>query len=418
MTVDSISDTIHRLVLADQEILLVGTAHVSQTSVEEVAAIIEQEQPDRICIELDEGRMKSKTQKTSWESMDIRKVIKEGRGFFLLANTALASFQRRMGAQTGIKPGEEILKASDIAKERSIPLSLCDRDIQTTFKRAWAKSSLWNKCKLMATLLSAAFSNEEISAEELEDLKKQDTLQAMMNEMAKELPTIKEVLIDERDQYLARSIFEAPGHRKVAVIGAGHTSGVISTIAALDEGRDTPSLESLEDIPKGRPVGKIVAYAIPLLIIAILAYGFLSTGWDQGLRMPLLIIAILAYGFLSTGWDQGLRMFLLWVAVNCSCTLVATLLSLAHPLNIIACSITAPFFALHPALGVGMLGGVLEATLRKPKVKDFEGINDDAMRLSGWYRNRILHALVVFLFSSLGSMFGTLIAFPLLISRM
>lgn len=395
MTVDSISDTIHRLVLADQEILLVGTAHVSQTSVEEVAAIIEQEQPDRICIELDEGRMKSKTQKNSWESMDIRKVIKEGRGFFLLANTALASFQRRMGAQTGIKPGEEILKAADIAKERSIPLSLCDRDIQTTFKRAWAKSSLWNKCKLMATLLSAAFSNEEISAEELEDLKKQDTLQAMMNEMAKELPTVKEVLIDERDQYLARSIFEAPGHRKVAVIGAGHTSGVISTIAALDEGRDTPSIESLEDIPKGRPVGKIVAYAI-----------------------PLLIIAILAYGFLSTGWDQGLRMFLLWVAVNCSCTLVATLLSLAHPLNIIACSITAPFFALHPALGVGMLGGVLEATLRKPKVKDFEGLNDDAMRLSGWYRNRILHALVVFLFSSLGSMFGTLIAFPLLISRM
>ena len=365
MTTETISDTIHRLVLKDQEILLVGTAHVSQTSVEEVAAIIEQEQPDRICIELDEGRMKSKTQKTSWESMDIRKVIKEGRGFFLLANTALASFQRRMGAQTGIKPGEEILKAADIANERSIPLSLCDRDIQTTFKRAWAKSSLWNKCKLMATLLSAAFSNEEISAQELEELKRQDTLQAMMNEMAKELPTVKEVLIDERDQYLARSIFEAPGHRKVAVIGAGHTSGVISTIAALDEGRNAPSLE-----------------------------------------------------FLSTGWDQGLRMFLLWVAVNCSCTLVATLLSLAHPLNIIACSITAPFFALHPALGVGMLGGVLEATLRKPKVKDFEGINDDAMRLSGWYRNRILHALVVFLLSSLGSMFGTLIAFPLLISRM
>lgn len=395
MKVETVSDTIHKLILPDQEIILVGTAHVSQTSVEEVSSLIESENPDRICIELDEGRMKSKTEKSSWENMDIRKVIKDGRGFFLLANTALSSFQRRMGEQTGTKPGDEILGAATLAKEKGIPLSLCDRDIQTTFKRAWAKSSLWNKCKLIATLLSAAFSKEEITAEELEDLKKQDTLQSMMNEMAKELPTIKEVLIDERDQYLGRSIFEAEGKKKIAVIGAGHTNGVISTIEKLSRGESTPSLESLSFIPKGAPVGKIVSWLI-----------------------PLLIVAILVYGFVSAGWDQGMRMFLLWIAVNCSCTFIATTASLAHPLNIIACAITAPLFALHPALGVGMLGGILEATLRKPKVKDFENINDDAMKFSRWYKNRILHALLVFFFSSLGSAFGTLIAFPVLISRL
>ena len=257
MKVETISDTIHKLILPDQEIILVGTAHVSQTSVEEVSSLIESENPDRICIELDEGRMKSKTEKSSWENMDIRKVIKDGRGFFLLANTALSSFQRRMGEQTGTKPGDEILGAASLAKEKGIPLSLCDRDIQTTFKRAWAKSSLWNKCKLIATLLSAAFSKEEITAQELEDLKKQDTLQSMMNEMAKELPTIKEVLIDERDQYLGRSIFETEGKKKLAVIGAGHTNGVISTIEKLSRGENTPSLESLSFIPKGAPVGKV-----------------------------------------------------------------------------------------------------------------------------------------------------------------
>lgn len=395
MKVETISDTIHKLILPDQEIILVGTAHVSQTSVEEVSSLIESENPDRICIELDEGRMKSKTEKSSWEDMDIRKVIKDGRGFFLLANTALSSFQRRMGEQTGTKPGDEILGAASLAKEKGIPLSLCDRDIQTTFKRAWAKSSLWNKCKLIATLLSAAFSKEEITAEELEDLKKQDTLQSMMNEMAKELPTIKEVLIDERDQYLGRSIFETEGKKKLAVIGAGHTNGVISTIEKLSRGESTPSLESLSFIPKGAPVGKIVSWLI-----------------------PLLIVAILVYGFVSSGWDQGMRMFLIWIAVNCSCTFIATTASLAHPLNIIACAVTAPLFALHPALGVGMLGGILEATLRKPKVKDFESINDDAMKFSRWYKNRILHALLVFFFSSLGSAFGTLIAFPVLISRL
>ena len=141
MKVETVSDTIHKLILPDQEIILVGTAHVSQTSVEEVSSLIESENPDRICIELDDGRMKSKTEKSSWENMDIRKVIKDGRGFFLLANTALSSFQRRMGEQTGTKPGDEILGAAALAKEKGIPLSLCDRDIQTTFKRAWAKGT-------------------------------------------------------------------------------------------------------------------------------------------------------------------------------------------------------------------------------------------------------------------------------------
>ena len=104
--------------------------------------------------------------------------------------------------------------------------------------------------------------------------------------------------------------------------------------------------------------------------------------------------------------------------MNVSCTFVTTLISAAHPLNILACAITAPFFALNPVLGVGMLGGILEATLRKPKVMDFEKLNDDAMTLKGWYRNRILHCLLVFFLSSIGSMLGTFVAFPLLIARL
>ena len=395
MQIETISDTIHRLILSDQEIILLGTAHISENSVEEAEQLIETENPDRVCIELDDGRMKSKTEKNSWENMDIRKVFKEGRGFFLLANTALASFQRRMGAQTGVKPGEEILGAAEKAKELGIPISLCDRDIQTTFKRAWAKSSLWNKCKLIVTLISAAFSNEEISKEELEELKKQDVLQSMMNEMAKELPTIKEVLIDERDEYLGRSIFSAPGKKKIAIIGAGHTQGVINTIEKLSNNESTPTLEELTSIPKGKPVGKIVSYLI-----------------------PLLIVGLLVYGIVANGWDQGLRMFIYWLIVNCSCTFIATTISAAHPLNILACTLTAPFFALNPVLGVGMLGGILEATLRKPKVKDFETINEDAMHFKAWYKNRILHCLLVFFFSSLGSAFGTLVAFPVLISHL
>ncbi len=396
MQIEKISDTYHRITFSDGSIVyLIGTAHVSRNSVEEVKDIIDSESPDRVCIELDASRMASKTKKQSWEDQDIRKIFKEGKGFLLLANTALASFQKKLGAQTGTNPGDEILGAAKLAEEKGIPVSLCDRDIQTTFRRAWAKSSLWNKCKLLATLISAAFSNEEITPEELEELKNQETLEGMLNEVAKELPSVKEVLIDERDAYLASKIVNAPGTRKVAVIGAGHTKGVIATMERIDNGEKTIDPEELEIIPKGGNAGKAAGYII-----------------------PLLIIALLVYGIVANGWDQGMRTFLYWIIVNVSCTFVTTLISAAHPLNILACALTAPFFALNPVLGVGMLGGILEATLRKPKVKDFESLNDDAMNLKGWYKNKILHCLLVFFLSSIGSMLGTFVAFPLLIARL
>lgn len=395
MQIETISDTFHRVSFSNgSQVLLIGTAHVSQSSVEEVQSIIESESPDRICLELDSSRMASKTKKNSWEDMDIRKVFKEKKGFLLLANTALASFQKRLGAQTGVNPGDEMLGAVKLAEQNNIPISLCDRDIQITFRRAWAKSSFWNKCKLLATLISAAFSNEEITPEELDELKNQETLDGMLNEVAKELPSVKEVLIDERNVYLASKIYAAPGEKKLAIIGAGHTKGVLAAFEDLEAHTPIPSTESLEDIPPAKGFGKAAGYIIPTLIV-------------------LLIV----YGIMANGWDQGLKTFLYWVLVNAGCTLVTTAFAGAHPLTILLCAITAPFFALNPVLGVGMLGGILEATFRKPKVKDFQNLNDDAMSLKGWYKNRILKCLLVFLLSSIGSMLGTFVAFPLLIAR-
>ena len=393
MQIEKISDTYHRITFSDgSQLFLVGTAHVSSSSVDQVRAAIEEEDPDTICIELDSGRLQSK--QSSWQNQDIRKVFKEKKGFLLLANTALASFQKRLGAQTGISPGDELLGAVSLAKEKGIPISLCDRDIQTTFRRAWAKSGLWNKCKLLATLISTAFSDEKISEEDLEELKKQETLENMLNEMAKELPSIKEVLIDERDIYLATKMFTAPGRKKVGVIGAGHTKGILSALEKLDSGEKLKTTEELCEIPESGHLGTMLSFLI-----------------------PLLIVALVVYGIVANGWSQGITTFLYWIAVNAGCTFIATAAALAHPLNILACSVTAPFFALNPVLGVGMLGGILEATFRKPKVKDFQDLNDDATVFRGWYRNRILHCLLVFFFSSLGSVIGTFVAFPLLIAR-
>lgn len=396
MQIEKISDTYHRITFDNgNKLFLVGTAHVSKDSVKEVETIINEENPDRICIELDDGRMKSKSDQKNWETMDIRKVLKEGKGFLLLANTALASFQKRMGAKTGANPGDEILGAAKLAKEKDIPLSLCDREIQTTFKRAWAKSSLWNKSKLLATLISAAFSKEEVTEEELAELKNEETLEAMLKEVAKELPSVKEVLIDERDRFLATKIFTSPGDRKVAVIGAGHTQGIIRTLGQLEKNEISTDVEEINTVPPKGKGGKILSWVVPSIIV-------------------LLIVL----GILLNGWDQGLRTFGLWALANCSGTFIFTLIGGGTLLNSILSAITAPFFALNPVLGVGMFAGVMQATFRKPQVKDFEKVNDDASSLKGWYRNRILRCLLVFLTSSIGSILGSLVAFPILIARL
>ncbi len=396
MKTTKISDTYHIIEFDNGSVIhLVGTAHVSKNSAEEVKAIIEKEHPDRVCIELDDGRMKSKSRDSSYENMDIKKVFKEGKGFLLLANTALASFQKRMGAQTGVDPGEEILGAAKIAKEMNIPVSLCDREIQITFRRAWAKSSLWNKCKLLATLISASFSNEKISEEELEELKNEETLESMMKEVAKELPSVKEVLIDERDRYLATSIYKAEGKVKVAVIGAGHTQGIIKTLEKLESGLLDTDTSSITEIPK-------------------------PSKWSKALEwiVPVLIVALVVVGIFTSGWDQGLKAFLYWVIANASSTFIFTLIGGASLLTCLLSGVTAPFFVLNPVLGVGLFAGIWQATFKPPKVKDFENVNNDALSLKGWYKNRILKCLVAFLMSSLGSIFGSLVGFPFILAKL
>ena len=393
MNVEKVSDTINKIFLDNgDEIILVGTAHVSQNSVDEVRQVIEEENPDRICLELDKGRYDSKTKESSYANMDLVKVFKEGKTFLLLANTALASFQKKMGTQTGSAPGEEILGAGKIATEKGIPFSLCDREIQVTLKRAWSKSNLWNKAKLIGTLLSSAFDKEEFKPEELEELKKSDTLQEMMNELAKELPGAKEALIDERDRYLATNILEAPGHKKVAVIGAGHANGIIKTIGKLEKGELSKDLSDISQAPKPSKAGKIAGWAVPIAIIAI----------------------VVIVGFMQ-GFDQGLKYFVIWACTNSLTTVLFSILSYAHPLNWLVSAIAAPIAVLNPAIGVGIITGIAEAKLRKPKVKDFETISDDISTFKGWFKNRVLHAFTVFFATSIGSILGTFVLFPIML---
>lgn len=389
MNVENISDTMNKITIGDREIILIGTAHVSHESVNEVKEVIENENPDRVCIEIDEGRYQSIIDTESWKKLDIHQAIKQKKGFLMIASLILGSFQKKIGADIGIKPGEEMKIAAEAAKEKGIPFTFSDRAIQITLQRAWAKSNLWNKMKLLASLIASAFSTETVDKSEIEELKNSNALQGMMEELANYLPSVKEVLIDERDRFLATSIFNTKEKKVVAVVGAGHGPGILDWIEKLEKKEVSNDVSDISVIPPKRKYEK----AIPWII-------------------PFIIVGIIAVGFLTSGREVGLHMVLIWVLANGIPSALGAIIALAHPLTVLISFLAAPITSMNPTIGVGFVSGLLESSFRKPRISDLENLQDDAGSVKGWYQNRVMRILLVFLLSSLGSAIGTWWAIP------
>ena len=404
------NDTRLTISAGNKEIILVGTAHVSRESINEVSEIIRSQPPDLICVELDEGRYASLTQKESWEKLNMVKVFREGKGFLLMANLVLSGFQRRIGTGLGVKPGEEMKTALEIAAELGIPHALCDREVQITLRRAWAGCGFWNKCKLLASLLAGAFTTEKLKPEEIEDLKNRGELDSMMNELAAYLPVVKHTLIDERDHYLAAKIWasardlvpaESPAEnnllpqRAIAVVGAGHMQGIKTHLEKMAAGQESTDVSALNVIPPKSFLSKAAQWILPVLIVALFAAGFFRAGEELSFVM--------------------LRRWLLW---NGSLAALGAVLAAGHPLSILVSFLGAPYASLNPLIGVGLLSGLTQAALRKPRVEDAQTIIDDVGSLKGIYRNRISRALLVFFLSSLGGAIGNFIAIPSIVSML
>ena len=378
------SQTQKVLELNGRKITLIGTAHVSKESIEEVTQTIKSLNPDCVAIELDEKRADSIQNAEKYSQLDIIKVLKRHEGFLLLANLILASFQRRMGLNVGVKPGDEMLAAINTANEMNIPSVMVDRPIQITLKRAWAKNSFWGKCKLFALLISSAFSKEEVDPSEIENLKNSSEMDSMMEELAKEMPVIKKVLIDERDEYLASKIWDAQGENVVAVLGAGHLPGVEKHLQKLASGEETTDVNEISEILPKSVVSKIAAWIIPALIIGLIAAGFIYGGKKAGTQ-------------LLTTW-------FLWNAIPAA---LLSIIALAHPITILVAFVAAPFTSLCPFIGIGFCTAIVQALVCKPKVSDMESLQDDVGSVKTFYKNRILKVLLVFILSTLGSALGT-----------
>jgi pheromone shutdown-related protein TraB len=393
------NDTRMTVRLGNREITLIGTAHISRESIDEVGGAIRTENPGQVCVELDADRYASMTGEGNWENLDMIKIFREGRGFLLMANLVLSGFQRRMGAELGVKPGEEMKTAVDTAKELGIPCSFCDREVRITLRRAWARCGLWSKCKLLASLLSSAFTTEKMSGEEIERLKSRGELDAMMEELADYLPSVKQTLIDERDRYLAAKIWTAGTEaapaggtalfKQLAVVGAGHMKGIKTHLEKIAGSGESAFVSELEAIP---PPGLLSRAA----------------GW----LIPLAIVVLIGLGFFRSGADLSIAMLVRWILWNGSLAALGTLIALGHPLSILISFIGAPVATINPFIGVGLFSGITEANIRKPRVGDAQTLAQDIGSLKGIYRNRITRALLVFFLSSIGGMVGNFISIP------
>lgn len=387
------SDTITRLTYGDREYLLVGTAHVSSASIEEVRTVIREKRPDTVGVEIDPGRYKSLSEPQNWQKLDIFQVLREKKGFLLMANLALSTFQKRIGVDLETKPGQEMLAAVDAAAEVGATSVFIDREVQITLRRAWRKSSFLGKNKLLALLFGSVFDDEKIDSAKIENLKKKNELEGMMDELAKELPTVKKVLIDERDQFLATSLFLTSGKKVVAVVGAGHVPGMVRWLSDLHGGSVAPDLTEISTVPGPSWWSRVWPYLIPLAFFGILLSGFVTQGWDAFQKI-LVTVAVTTSGFAALG----------------------SILALAHPVTILVAIVAAPFAAFfHPLVHVAYFTGFSEAALRKPRVSDLERLSDDAMKFTGYYKNRLLRILLVVLLSTIGATVGMYATLPLIL---
>jgi pheromone shutdown-related protein TraB len=367
---------------------LLGTAHVSRTSAEAVERLIESGHYDAVAIELCPSRYQAITDQDSWRNLNLFSVLRDGKAGMMMASLALGAYQRRIADQFGIEPGAEMKAAIAGAERAGVPVQLIDREIGVTLRRASQRMSWWKRWVMLNGLFFSMFSREQITEEDVEQLKEGDLLSQTFSEFSEASPELYESLIAERDRYMAARLRQenATGatRRVLAVLGAGHLAGTASALEAQTD--PAAEVAQLDHTPPSSGFLK----ALPWLILVAVLTGF-------------------AIGF-SRSPELGLSLVMTWVVINGSLSALGALIARAHPLTVVTALFAAPLTSLNPTIGAGMVAGAVEAWLRKPRVADFESLRDDVVNVTGWFRNRVSRGFVVFFLSNLGSAAGTWIA--------
>ena len=375
--------------VGDSKITLLGTAHVSQTSADAVASLLQTGEYNAVAVELCPSRYNALIEPESLAKMNLMEVFRQGKAAMVMANLAMGAYQQRIADQFGIQPGAEQRMAISRARDNNLPVLLIDREIGTTLKRTAHNLPWWKRWTLFTGLILSLFSKENVNEEEIEQLKQGDMLETTFSEFAHDRQDLYQPLIAERDQYMAARLLEEAKNNQhesiLAVIGAGHLSGISRQ---LQQGMAQPGqiIEELDQLPAPSRWPKLIPWIIVALVITGFIIGFM--------RSPEL------------GW----QLISSWVLINGTLSAIGAAVAAAHPLTVLTAFAAAPITSLNPTIGAGMVTAAVELWLRKPTVSDFESLRSDTTGIGGWWRNRVSRTLLIFLLSTMGSAIGTYVA--------
>lgn len=376
---------LRRLKLGKSEIILLGTAHVSRESVEDVQLAIQKEKPDAVLIELDEGRAKNLKDPDHWKHMDIVQVIRSGKIYLLFSSILLSIFQKKMGDRLTSAPGAEFRKAMELSEKKEIDHYFIDREIRITLKRAWQSVGFFGKLRLMGELITSLFVSEKMEKDDIEKLKEKDALQTVLDSLPPSFRRIREIVIDERDQYMAQKVRDvtlnsAKKHKRVLVIvGAGHLRGLEE---ALQREHD---LKQLTAVREPKIVRSLIAFLSPIVIIvAFLTY-------------------FTFYGNKKLDLAATLKT---WIIIKCSVTALITVWWSPHILAWLGGVIVSPVSTFLPVIKSGWIAALVEAIFRKPEVTDFESMAEATTKFKSFYRNRIFRIFMIFFLGQFSSAVG------------
>lgn len=384
---------IKRLTVDDKEFILIGTAHVSEASSIEVKETIEEERPDSVAVELCKGRFDSLKNENRFADLDIFSIIRKGQSLFVLGNILLSSYQKKVGDQIGVKPGAEMIAGIEEAKKVDARLVLADRPIDVTLKRVVRQLKFRDKISVLTSLLEFVFSKdegEELDSDTIENLKEDSVILDSINHMGLKFPNVKKYLLDERDSYLAYKIKRASGSKVVAVLGAAHLNGVYEH---LKNGDVTASdMERISQVPKKKKYGSYIAALLLVVFIVLIVFTFNS---DPA---------------------RGSESLLVWFGLTASLSALGAFIAGAHPITIVSSVVFAPLGAASPFLSSGMIGALIEAKMRKPKLRDLSSVTDDVFKLKMWRKNNLLRIFAVFILTSVGTLIGNVVGLQNILS--
>jgi pheromone shutdown-related protein TraB len=447
------------------DIILIGTAHVSDKSVAEVKAAIEKYKPAVVGVELDEARYKVLQDKAqAWKNLPLTKLIKGRNSYFFMAQLFLSNMQKKLGKATGVEPGAEMLAAAEAAKANNAQLAFVDRDITITLQRAWRKMRFWERAKILWEIMKLVAPDDEEEMEvDLDELMKEDAISMMMKELQSFAPTVAEVLIHERDEYITKKVLDLSNNSKgpvLAVVGAGHLEGIKKNIEKARKGkRELKSFKDLETIPKpgfswamsltGAITGLLIGLFLGQILfprflegldwgyimmwhpvyrgviavrLAVLVFGLAGMGiWflgagaggmkAVGYSVPFIFVFMLIFLGLDNRWDQLKSVLVVWILLHGIFAMIGAIIAWGHPLSWVAAFLAAPWTSATHIAAAGWVAGAVELYIRKPT-------NNDLMELfSGTYetvremlRNKVFKVLAVTALVNLGSMLGTFVS--------